>query len=294
MEVIVPIVTPFTRDNALDKAKLKEHAENLIEKGIDAIFLNGTTGMGPSLSAEEKKEALKTVYDVTDKVIFQLGGLNLDDVLSLLSFSKDFSILGVASYSPYYYPGLPSKWVVKYFKAIVEKSPHPVYVYNYPQATNFDVTPQLIEEIGGVTGIKDTNDDFVHSLRYKRFTNLKVYNGSDYLTLQSLTFLDGTVTAGGNYMPELLVLQKRLVSQGKVAEALQVQETYYKFLDLARKYGMMASHYVLVKELQGYDVGYPRPPIFPLTQEEVEGITREVRELRKEYLYLLDKYGFTS
>ncbi len=294
MEVIVPNVTPFTQDNKLDKAKLKEHVENLIEKGVDAIFLNGTTGMGPSLSAEEKKEALKVVYDVTDKVIFQVGGLNLDEVFSLLLFSKDFSIMGVASYSPYYYPGLPSKWVVRYFKEIVEKSPHPVYVYNYPEATGFDVTYKLLEEIGGITGIKDTNDDFVHSMQYKRFLKLKVYNGSDYLTVQSLVFLDGTVTAGGNYMPELLVLQKRLVSEGKVDEAYQVQSTYHKFLDLARKYGMMASHYVLVKELQGYDVGYPRPPIFPLTQEEVDSLTREARELKKEYLYLLDKYGVTS
>lgn len=294
MEIIVPNVTPFTKDNRIDKDRLKEHLENLIEKGIDIIFINGTTGMGPSLSAEEKKEILNLSYDVTGKIIFQLGGLNLDDTLNLLQYSKDFDIIGVASYSPYYYPQLPYKWVIRYFKTLVEKSPHPVYVYNFPAATGFDMNYELMKQIDGLAGLKDTNDNFVHSLQYKRFLNIKVYNGSDYLTVQSLTYLDGTVTAGGNYMPELLSLQKKLVSEGKINDAFEVQKTYYKFLDIARKYGQMSAHYILVKELQGYDVGYPREPLYPLTEDEIKQLEADVKEIKNEYTFILDKYGITS
>ncbi|WP_252896839.1 hypothetical protein [Metallosphaera hakonensis] len=39
----------------MNKEALKQHATNLLNKGVDLIFLNGTTGLGPALSKEEKK-----------------------------------------------------------------------------------------------------------------------------------------------------------------------------------------------------------------------------------------------
>lgn len=100
MEVVVPILTPFNPDGTINREALKTHATNLLEKGIDLIFLNGTTGLGPALSKEEKKETLRTLSDVADRVIFQVGELNLNNVLELVKFSSDYGVRAIASYSP--------------------------------------------------------------------------------------------------------------------------------------------------------------------------------------------------
>ncbi|MFP3201697.1 MAG: bifunctional 2-dehydro-3-deoxy-phosphogluconate/2-dehydro-3-deoxy-6-phosphogalactonate aldolase [Sulfolobus sp.] len=282
MEIISPILTPFTKKGEIDKNALKTHAENLIRKGVDYIFLNGTTGLGPALSKEEKKETLKVVYDVTDKVIFQLGGLNLNDVVELLSFSKDFKIVGVASYSPYYFQRLPEKWLVKYFKTILETSPHPVYVYNYPSATGYDISVSVLKEIGEVAGIKDTNQDLAHSLDYKiNFPKMKVYNGSDSLVYYSLLSLDGTVASLTNVVPEYIVSMKKFIEEGNREKALEIQKVLNSLLTIMRKYGQLSATYSLVEIFQGYNVGYPRPPIFPLEDNEIKSLKSEVDAIKR-------------
>jgi len=58
-KILVPPITPFNKENKVDADKLKTHIKNLIDKGVDLIFLNGSNGLGPSLSAEEKKRNLE-------------------------------------------------------------------------------------------------------------------------------------------------------------------------------------------------------------------------------------------
>jgi 2-dehydro-3-deoxy-phosphogluconate/2-dehydro-3-deoxy-6-phosphogalactonate aldolase len=271
-EIIVPTVTPFTKEGKVDVEKLKSHVSNLVKKGVDAIFVNGSTGMGPALSPEEKLVNLKAVYDVTNRVIFQVGGLNLNDVVRLVRESKEFDIVGVASYPPYYFPRMREDWVLRYFRDLCSASPHPVYLYNYPAATGFDVSPALAKEIGCLRGVKDTTQDLSHPMALKRILpQLKVYTGADTLVLPSMASgLDGVVSALGNYAPELLLKVRTLIEQGKLTEASQVQQVIAELIELSRKYGSLAANYVLVKEIQGYDVGLPRPPIYPIEEEKLK------------------------
>jgi 2-keto-3-deoxy-phosphogluconate aldolase (EC 4.1.2.14)/2-keto-3-deoxygluconate aldolase (EC 4.1.2.-)/2-keto-3-deoxygalactonate aldolase (EC 4.1.2.-)/2-keto-3-deoxy-phosphogalactonate aldolase (EC 4.1.2.21) len=285
--LIVPIITPFTKDNKVDTKKLKDHAKNLLEKGIDIFFLNGTTGLGPSLSSEEKKSNLEALYEVTNKIIFQIGGLNLQEIISLAKYASKFDIIGIASYPPYYYPRYGENWVKKYYEALCEASERPVYIYNYPGATNIDVEPKIVAQLPEkVSGIKDTNQDLAHSLEYKRLIpRLRVYNGSDTLVFSSLASeLDGVVASCGNYIPEALVNIRRLVNENKRFEAIKIQFLINKLVSVARKYGQLSANYVLVKLVQKYDVGFPREPIFPLNNEEESMLKKEAEPIIHELI----------
>ncbi|MCG3109688.1 2-dehydro-3-deoxy-phosphogluconate/2-dehydro-3-deoxy-6-phosphogalactonate aldolase [Metallosphaera sp. J1] len=283
MEVIVPILTPFNPDGTINREALKTHAHNLLEKGIDLIFLNGTTGLGPALSKEEKKEALKTLSDITDRIIFQVGELNLNHVLELVKFSSDYGVRGIASYSPYYFPRLPEKWLIKYFQTIVSHSSHPVYLYNYPLATGYDISAELLSRSGlELAGVKDTNQDLSHSMKFKStFPKMKVYNGSDTLAFYSLVSLDGTVASMANCLPTLFVEMKRAISQGDLRKALIHQRLISSMVEIARKYGQLGALYVLTEITQGYSVGKPRPPIFPLDEGEEKELRKEVENFLK-------------
>ncbi|BCU70177.1 bifunctional 2-dehydro-3-deoxy-phosphogluconate/2-dehydro-3-deoxy-6-phosphogalactonate aldolase [Stygiolobus caldivivus] len=281
MQIVVPVLTPFTKDGKVDKETLKEHVRNLI-KYVDVVFVNGTTGLGPALSKEEKKETLSAVYDVTDKVIFQVGSLNLNDAVELVNFSKDFHLVGVASYSPYYFQRLPEKWILNYFNELSRKAEHDFYLYNYPSATGYDISAKLVNKIEGIKGLKDTNQDLAHSLEYKIANpHLIVYNGSDSLVYYSLLSLDGTVASVANHSPHLLSAMRRFIKEGKKEKALQVQLIINSMLDVMRRYGQLSSTYSMVEVMMGYKVGYPRPPIYPLSEEEIHQLKSEVEPLKR-------------
>jgi Dihydrodipicolinate synthase/N-acetylneuraminate lyase len=66
-KILVPPITPFNKENKVDADKLKTHIKNLIDKGVDLIFLNGSNGLGPSLSAEEKRGTWKKLMKLQIK-----------------------------------------------------------------------------------------------------------------------------------------------------------------------------------------------------------------------------------
>ncbi|WP_149528689.1 bifunctional 2-dehydro-3-deoxy-phosphogluconate/2-dehydro-3-deoxy-6-phosphogalactonate aldolase [Sulfuracidifex tepidarius] len=283
-EIIVPVLTPFN-DGKINIELLKEHTSSLLKAGVDRIFVNGTTGMGPALSPGEKETNLKAVLEVTDKVIFQVGSLNMGEVKSLAREGKELGVKTIASYAPYYFTGLPKSLIVRYFKEICGEHDE-VYLYNYPSAVGKDVDAETVKEIGCLKGVKDTNDSINHSLQYKRVNpGMKVFNGADTLVMTSIaTGLDGTVSAAANFVPEVLVEIRRKVSEGKVGEAMKLQFMVDELVSLAKGYGYIPSIYVLVKGIRGYDVGNPRPPLFPLGDVER-------KELLDKAIKIMEKYN---
>jgi len=284
-EIISPVITPFDKENKIDKEKLKIHAKNLIDKGIDALFLNGTTGLGPSLSFSEKLENLRAVYDITNKIILQVGSLNMDETLKLVKLSKDYEIIAIASYPPYYYPRIPEKQIIKYFKVLCDHSVHPVYLYNYPTATGKDIEARIIKNLD-IKGVKDTNENIAHSMEYKRVKEeMKVYNGSDLLVAASLLLgLDGSVASSTNYLPELLVKMKNSIIEGKINEALKLQKILSEIIETSRSFGNLSANYVLCEYFQGYNLGKPRAPIFELEDDEKNALLNNLKKMKEELI----------
>src|ERR1700680_2506596 len=99
---IVPTVTPFT-GNEVDIGKLKRHAESLFQEGVDFVFLAGTTGLGPSLRMEEREKMLQALSEYKEKLILQVGSLDLEASARLAEFAKDIGVHAIAAYPPYYF-----------------------------------------------------------------------------------------------------------------------------------------------------------------------------------------------
>ncbi len=282
MDIIAPVVTPF-RSGKLDLDAFASHIRNITRKGVDAVFVAGTTGLGPALSVEERKALLEAAASAAKRIIFQVGALNLDDVLALVKYAERFNVEAVASVPPYYFPRLSERQIVKYFKDICSATSLPVYLYNYPAATGKDVDAKTAREIGCLKGVKDTNEDIAHTLAYKRLVpGIKAYNGSDSLVLASFAVgLDGVVASSANYLPEVLVKIRDAVRAGDVSRARSLQFLINEVLDAARPLGYSSAVYELVRLFQGYDVGGPRPPIYPLDDEERGKLAAAVAKIKE-------------
>lgn len=279
---IVPLITPF-RANKPDVPKLAHHARTLLEDGMDYVFMAGTTGLGPSLSLAEKTMMLDGLREgFAPKLMIQVASLDLEESMKLAELAKRYNLHAIVSYPPYFYPRVTDDWVVKYFVAVSKI--YPLFAYNYPLATGYDISPTIIKKVnqsgGNIIGIKDTIPDLAHmlSFKYELGNDFIVYSGPDTVITSAVrSGLDGSVAGSANYVPELLIKATDL--EAKLSDALAAQKTIASLAGLAKKYGQWAANYCLVKTIRGYDMAEPRPPIFPLGQAEEEKLSAEARAL---------------
>jgi len=282
-DLIVPILTPFTKDNTMDTEKLQRHAEYLIKNGVDYLLICGSTGLGPSLRMEEKVKILDTLSYINDRIIFQVGSLNLQESIELTKLGKKVQVKYIASLPPYYYPRMPEEWYLRFFKEISEI--YPTIAYNFPLTTNYDIKIELVKKInkngGNIVGIKDTVPDLDHILNFKwEFgKDYKVYCGPDALVLASLRMgMDGAIPGSGNYAPKIA---RALFENYNNEDGTLNQKILTKLSMIARKYGQWAANYSMVKIIGKYDPGRPRPPIYPLDENSEALLSREVLEVLK-------------
>jgi len=72
--LITAMVTPFTKELAIDWAGVEQIAAHLVASGHDGIVVNGTTGEAPTTSDEEKAEIIKVVKRVVGPSIKVIAG----------------------------------------------------------------------------------------------------------------------------------------------------------------------------------------------------------------------------
>ncbi len=282
-ELIVPVVTPFEKGK-VSVEKMRRHSDYLLKRGIDLIFLNGSTGLGPSLNLDERLQILHAFHDIPEKVIVQVGGLNLDDSIALAKEASRLKVHAIASLPPYYYPRLPEAWLIRYFNAISEI--YPTYLYNFPLTTGYDISAALVKKIiasgADVIGIKDTVQDINHMLEIKWNTapDFKVFCGPDPLIMPALrSGLDGAVGGSGNYIPGIL---RTLVDHFNDEIGTRSQKIVQDVTNIVKKYGQWSANYSMVEILHSYSAGEPRPPIFPLGDDDKKSLSQEVKKVLPE------------
>ena len=126
--VIVPIVTPFTKSGAIDWPACERLLEHVISGGVDAVFVLGTTGEGPSLGFEEKRALVRFTCEKTRKRVPVYVGVmdtSLAESLRLTEFSHACGAdAAVIVPSPYFPAGVKEQ--IAFFREFVEGSRLPV------------------------------------------------------------------------------------------------------------------------------------------------------------------------
>jgi len=72
--LLTAMVTPFTKDGAIDWAGVETLAAHLVANGHDGIVVNGTTGEAPTTKSSEKEEIIRVVRSTVGSSIKVLSG----------------------------------------------------------------------------------------------------------------------------------------------------------------------------------------------------------------------------
>lgn len=294
---IVPAFYACYDDNGkVSPARTREMAEYLIDKGVQGLYVNGSSGECIYLSVAERKQILESVLEVAKgriTVIAHVGCNNTADSVELAAHAEGVGVDAIASIPPIYFK-LPDYAIAEYWNAIGAAAPNTdFFLYNIPQTTGVELSVSLYKEMlqnPQVVGVKNS------SLLVQDIQNFKaaggdshiVYNGPDEQLASGLAAgADGGI--GGTYsvMPELLLKIKSRMDAGDVKTACQIQADVYAIIGkLASGHGNLYSIMKGVLRLQGIDVGDVRKPLPAATaadQALIQECYRTIEETIEKY-----------
>jgi 4-hydroxy-tetrahydrodipicolinate synthase len=290
--IFTALVTPFNSEGEVNRKSLREVTRFQIEKGVNGLFVCGTAGEGPLMSVKQRKIVAETVVgEVSNRVtvIIHVGTTNTNEAVELAKHAEDIVADAVGAVSPYYYkPDLDS--LFNHYRIISESVEIPVFIYNIPQMTGFNLTPRIVAkicELPNVIGIKDSSNNLIQIREIIETAPKKivVINGSDNLTFAAfIVGADGLISGTANVDPELFVELYKAYKSGDYSRALKIQEGINKLVRVLENFPFIAS-YKSALELRGIRAGLPKSPLRPLRPDEVEELKKNLKALN---LFLVD------
>lgn len=273
------------------KEKIQNLAKWYVEKGVNGLYLTGSSGEAMMHSAEERIQTVKAVMDAVGgktTVIVQVGAPNTAESCRLAVAAADLGADAISSVPNIYYP-LPDVCIEEYWDSMIEAAKIPFFIYNVPSTTGYNISMSLFEKMikkPYVAGIKTTSPNSSLISRMKRIggENTLIFNGDDAQLLAGLT-MGATGGIGGTYgaMPELYVKLYRAFCEGNMEEALLWQNR----ADVALMHGRVGwstgvACMKAILEARGMDCGRVRAP-FKYVPKDTP-VVREAAEMIENWL----------
>ncbi|ADN50573.1 dihydrodipicolinate synthase family protein [Vulcanisaeta distributa] len=271
--IFVALAIPF-KNGKLDEESLARHVDSLTKAGVDGFYPFGTTSQGPYLTLEERREALEVISRNTNRqLMVHVFSFNWQDVVETVRLAEKYGAVAISSIPPTYYrPDYET--LRRYYEKLSQLTKLPIFIYNIPQNTGFNVTPDLIARLLSdgvkIAGVKDSTGDITQIMGHVRL-GITVLNGADSTILPALMVgAKGCISAMANVLPEVMREMFNDFRAGRLQSAMEKQDLIAKVRELIRDYPGVDGYYRLVHLLR-YDFGTVKEPYLrPLSEAEVQ------------------------
>jgi dihydrodipicolinate synthase/N-acetylneuraminate lyase len=163
--IFAPITTPFYPDGKIYFRKLEQNVERYSRTPSAGIVLLGSTGEAILLSDEERREVLKCARDSASSEKVLVAGTGIESAIETLRLTEYAYEIGydiAMVRTPHYYKGQMSnpQNMLAFYRYVCDRSPLPVIIYNFPQATGYDIPAEVVIELAehpNLIGIKESS-----------------------------------------------------------------------------------------------------------------------------------------
>lgn len=287
--VFPAVITPFDKDEEVNKPKMREFLDFVIEGGVHGIFLLGTNGEGPMLTLEEKKVLMELAVDHIDGSVPIIAGTNTNSTkesIELGRYAEKVGIDAIQAVIPFYFP-MSEESLLDHYNRIAESIDIPLLIYSFPARTGNEIkvkTLSKLTENPNIKGIKDSSGDV--AWYYQAIENIKekredfiFFSGNDMLLYNYLSLGgDGGVSALANVFPGLVVKVYEEFKAGNLEKAKKFQDKAMKARKAIDKGPYMAGVKGGLKA-RGMDFGELRSPLQSLGQEGIERLKNKFKKL---------------
>ena len=288
--VIVPMVTPFNRDEGqtINYAAADQLVDKLVDGGVSGIFIFGSNGEFHAVSFEEKVAFAKHVIDYVNHRVPVYVGTGSCSTAEAIALSQEAERLGADALSVInpYFMKISNDEIYQYFADVAGSVKIPVMMYNIPKSTGMNLPAEVVArvaEIDNVRGIKDSSGDMDNLKGYLEAAEgngMDVLVGSDSKIKAAVELGASAAIAGtSNLITEQVVSLFDAAAAHDEAKAAELQADLEALRDVLHL-GTVPTMIKRAIELSGIPVGPARFPAGESTPEK----DVKVREM-------LDHYG---
>lgn len=256
---------------AISPQRTRELTRHLMEKGVQGLYVGGSSGECIYQSVAERKTVLENVMaEAKGKltIIAHVACNNTADSQELARHAESLGVDAIAAIPPIYFH-LPPYGIAAYWNDISAAAPNTDFIiYNIPQLAGVALTPALLAEMQKnpqVIGVKNSSmpTQDIQMWKDQGGKDFVVMNGPDEQFVSGLA-MGATGGIGGTYavMPELFMKIRSLLSSGEVSRAAEVQNEICRII-----YKMCEAHgnlYAVMKAIlkkHGVECGGVRKPL---------------------------------
>ncbi|MBV8052037.1 MAG: dihydrodipicolinate synthase family protein [Acidobacteriaceae bacterium] len=164
--IFPPITTPFYPDGNVYHKKLEHNVERYSKTPVAGIVVLGSTGEAILLSDDERREVLKTAREAAGPHKVLVAGTGIESATETVRLTEYAAELGydiAMVRTPHYYKTqMKPTNLLAFYRFVADRSPLPVIIYNFPQATGYDIPAELVIELAehpNLIGIKESSGD---------------------------------------------------------------------------------------------------------------------------------------
>ena len=283
--IFPPIPTPFV-DGQVACDKLAENIARWNATGLKGYVAFGSNGEYVYLSEAEKLEVVKTVAQSAGPGMKVIAGTGCESTWQTIELTNACAKLGAHAalvVTPFYYGGRMNEAALfKHFTEVADRAAIPIMIYNVTKFTNINVGVGLVARLSqhpNIIGIKDSNGNVstLGEMVNAVDPDFSVLVGTAGALFGALTLgAVGGVLALANVAPEACVQIQKLLEQGRIEAARQLQLRMLPVnTAVTATYGVPGLKAAL--DMLGYFGGDPRPPLLPASEKE----RNEIREILK-------------
>lgn len=213
--IIPPLVTPLSGPDTLDVAGLERLIDHQIHGGVHGIFVLGTTGEGPALAYEARRELIRRVVEhVAGRVPVLVGVTDTaySETRRLAQYAVEQGASAIVVAPPYYFYSSQAD-LLEMIRQLAKDSELPIFLYNMPGMTKVWFEPETVAaaaKIEKVHGLKDSSGNMAYLTRVVELMqdrpDFTILVGPEELLRDGMRLgIHGGVNGGANVIPQLYV-----------------------------------------------------------------------------------------
>jgi 4-hydroxy-tetrahydrodipicolinate synthase len=285
----VALVTPFNEAGQVDEESLRRMVDYVIEGGVDYLVTLGTTSEAATLTGQEREQVVEVVAGQNAgrlPIVIGVGGNNtalvLEELAGLPYLRHGDAILTVAPY----YNKPNQRGLYLHFKAIAERSPLPLILYNVPGRCSVNLsaetTLKLAHEFENIIAVKEATENFEQAtaIAAGKPDHFLLLSGDDAVALPFISIgAEGVISVIANVVPYEYATMIHRALEGEFAEArglhFRLRFLYKALFEEGNPAGVKAALHA-----QGMiDENYLRLPLCPVSDALYGMIQAEMQRL---------------
>jgi dihydrodipicolinate synthase/N-acetylneuraminate lyase len=177
--IFPPITTPFYPDGEVYYKKIESNVERYSRTPVAGIVIQGSTGEAILLSDQERRDVLKAALSAAAPNKVMIAGTGIEsahETLHLTEYAAQLGYDAAMVRTPHYYKKqMAPANLLAFYRTVADRSALPIIIYNFPQATGYDMPAEVVIELAAhpnIVAIKESSGNLdkvkamVHGTRH--------------------------------------------------------------------------------------------------------------------------------